>query len=42
MGDYVSFEGKLDATGLRFGVVVARFNKAITQGLLEGAIRALE
>jgi 6,7-dimethyl-8-ribityllumazine synthase len=30
-----------DATGLRFAVVVARFNSAITEKLLEGARKAL-
>lgn len=31
----------LDATGLRFAIVVARFNGAITEQLLEGAREAL-
>jgi len=30
-------EGQLSADGLRFGVVVARFNSFVTQHLLEGA-----
>ncbi|MCA1697169.1 MAG: 6,7-dimethyl-8-ribityllumazine synthase, partial [Actinobacteria bacterium] len=30
--------GKLDATGLRLGVVVARFNDLVAQRLLEGAV----
>lgn len=30
--------GKLDATGLRLGIVVARFNDLVAQRLLEGAI----
>jgi 6,7-dimethyl-8-ribityllumazine synthase len=34
-------EGKLDATGLRFAVVVGRFNSFITERLLEGAVDAL-
>lgn len=34
--------GDLRAEGLRFGVVVARFNQFITQRLLEGALDALE
>ena len=42
MGSYAAYEGTLDAKGLRFGIVVARFNSAITGGLLEGAVRALE
>jgi 6,7-dimethyl-8-ribityllumazine synthase len=35
------FEGKLDAKGLRFGIVVSRFNSFIGERLLEGAIDAL-
>ena len=31
-------EGKLDATGLKFGIIVSRFNEFITGKLLEGAI----
>lgn len=34
-------EGQLSATGLRFGVVVARFNHLVTDRLLEGALDAL-
>ncbi len=34
-------EGDLDATGMRFGVVVARFNRDITVQLLDGAERML-
>jgi 6,7-dimethyl-8-ribityllumazine synthase len=37
MGEYAAYEGGLDATGMRFGVVVARFNRDITEKLLEGA-----
>jgi 6,7-dimethyl-8-ribityllumazine synthase len=33
--------GKLDATGMRFGIVVARFNDAVAQRLLEGAVDIL-
>lgn len=36
------YEGKLVAQGLRFGVIVARFNEFITGKLLTGAIDALE
>ena len=36
-----SFEGHLDAAGLRFALVVARFNHLITEKLLEGAKDAL-
>jgi 6,7-dimethyl-8-ribityllumazine synthase len=35
-------EWKLDARGLRFAIVVARFNQMITEKLLEGAKKALE
>jgi len=34
-------EGKLDATGLRFGIIVGRFNSFISERLLEGAVDAL-
>lgn len=34
-------EGKLDATGLKIGIVVGRFNSFISERLLEGAIDAL-
>lgn len=34
-------EGTLDASGLRFAIVVARFNAFITERLLEGAIDTL-
>jgi len=34
-------EGKLDATGLRFAIVVGRFNAFITERLLAGAQEAL-
>lgn len=34
-------EGKLEAKGLRFGLIVARFNSFISERLLEGAIDAL-
>ena len=33
--------GSLDGTGLRFGVVVARFNRTVTEQLLAGALEAL-
>ena len=42
MGSYAAHEGALDAHGLRFGIVVARFNIEITQGLLDGALLALD
>lgn len=34
-------EGSLDASGLRFAVVVARFNAFITERLLDGAVDTL-
>ena len=36
-----SFEGKLTAKGLKFGIVVSRFNSFISERLLEGAMDAL-
>ena len=33
--------GKLDATGMRIGIVVARFNELVSQRLLDGAVDAL-
>ena len=33
--------GKLDATGMRFAIVVARFNDFVAQRLLEGSVDAL-
>ena len=35
-------EGKLDANGLKFGVIVSRFNNFVTDKLLEGALDALK
>jgi len=35
------FKGKITGKGLRFGIVVSRFNEFITQKLLEGALDAL-
>ena len=34
--------GEMNAAGLRFGVVVSRFNSFITERLLQGALDALE
>ncbi|MDD2321556.1 MAG: 6,7-dimethyl-8-ribityllumazine synthase [Geobacteraceae bacterium] len=34
-------EGKLDAKGLSFGILVSRFNSFISERLLEGALDAL-
>lgn len=36
-----SIQGKLEAQGLRFGIVVSRFNSFITERLLAGALDAL-
>ncbi|WP_305041409.1 6,7-dimethyl-8-ribityllumazine synthase [Geoalkalibacter sp.] len=36
-----TIEGKLDATGLKFGLIVSRFNSFISERLLEGAQDAL-
>ena len=36
------YEGKLDANGMKFGIVVSRFNNFITEKLLEGAIDSLK
>src|SRR5438874_6965079 len=41
MGEYAAKEGDLDATGMRFAIVVARFNRDITDRLLDGAERVL-
>ena len=37
----MTFEGQLHATGLRFAVIVSRFNSFITDRLLAGAMDAL-
>src|SRR4030067_1036520 len=36
-----TFEGKLQAKGLKIGIVVSRFNNFISERLLEGALDAL-
>jgi 6,7-dimethyl-8-ribityllumazine synthase len=36
-----TFEGKLTAKGLKFGIVLSRFNSFISDRLLEGALDAL-
>ena len=38
----LTFEGSLDATGLRIGIVAARFNDFIVERLLSGAVDALQ
>jgi len=37
MGEYAAYEGSLDASGMRFAIVVARFNIDVTKQLLAGA-----
>lgn len=39
--NFKSYEGNLDAKGLKFGIVVARFNEFISTRLLDGAIDCL-
>ena len=41
MGEYAEGEGALDATGMRFAVVAARFNREITEPLCAGAEKVL-
>jgi len=36
------FEGRVDAHGMRFGIIVSRFNNLVTERLLEGALEALK
>jgi 6,7-dimethyl-8-ribityllumazine synthase len=38
VGEYTVTDAELDAAGLRFGVVVARFNDTITRELLAGCV----
>ena len=35
-------EAKLDAAGLKFGIIVSRFNNFVTDKLLEGALEGLK
>ena len=42
MGEYSAHEGTLDADGMRFAIVVARYNEDITKELLAGAQSTLE
>jgi 6,7-dimethyl-8-ribityllumazine synthase len=42
VGEYAAFEGELDAKGMRVAIAVARFNRDITEPLLDGALRALK
>jgi len=39
---YRTFQGNLDGTDLRIGVVVSRFNEFITEALAKGALETLE
>jgi 6,7-dimethyl-8-ribityllumazine synthase len=41
-GHMKKFEGELQAEGLRFAVIVSRFNEFITNKLLDGSIDALK
>jgi len=36
-----TIEGKLDAKGLQFAIIVARFNSVVTERLLDGALDAI-
>jgi len=40
--DVRELTGSLDGAGLRVGIVVARFNRTVTESLLRGALEALE
>jgi 6,7-dimethyl-8-ribityllumazine synthase len=42
VGTYDAGDGELDARGLRVAIAVARFNRDITEALLDGAQRTLE
>jgi 6,7-dimethyl-8-ribityllumazine synthase len=42
MGVYSVGDAPLDAHGMRFGIVVARYNREITEALLAGAQRTLK
>jgi 6,7-dimethyl-8-ribityllumazine synthase len=37
-----TIEGKLDASGLKFAVIVSRFNELVSKGLLDGALDCLK
>jgi len=41
MGEYARYEGELDATGMRFAIVAARFNHDVTEPLCAGAEKTL-
>ncbi len=38
----MAHEGKLDARGFKFGIVISRFNSFVTERLLEGCLDALK
>lgn len=38
---YKTFEGKLQAEGFKFGIIVSRFNSFLTEQLLQGAVDCL-
>ena len=42
MDPATTHKGSLDATRLRFGIIISRFNSAVTERLLRGALRALK
>jgi 6,7-dimethyl-8-ribityllumazine synthase len=41
MGEYARYEGELDASGMRFAIVAARFNNDVTEPLCAGAEKML-
>ena len=41
MGQYRPEEGNFEVNASRIAVIVARWNSEVTDGLLEGAVRAL-
>jgi len=41
MAQAIVHKGRLEATQLRFGIVVSRFNSVVTERLFDGAFRAL-
>jgi 6,7-dimethyl-8-ribityllumazine synthase len=41
MGEYATYEGELDASGMRFAIVAARFNRDVTEPLCTGAEKTL-
>jgi len=42
MDPATTHKGSLDATRLRIGIIISRFNSAVTERLLRGALRALK